>query len=97
MMQKPLFKLFIWIISVGFFLLASAMIISMFSPGPSQTQIMQFMSGMMGAMANSTMGLSMSIEEDSNLKSLIFSAASVTTPLVIAGILAAFFIKIRRS
>lgn len=97
MMQKPIFKLFIWIISAGFFLLASTIIIALFSPEPSEAQIMQFMGGMMDSMAKSTMGLSMSLEEDSNLKSLILSASSVTVPLAITGVLAALFIRIKRS
>lgn len=97
MMQKPWFKLFIWIVSSAFFFLASVILIAAFNPPPSENQIMKFMMGMMGAMENSMMGLSMTISEDSTLKPLILSASSVTIPLIITGVLAAVFIRIRRS
>ncbi len=96
MMQKPWFKTFIWFITTSFFFFASAIIISYFSPEPSEQQIMKFMSGMMGAMHSSLMGLSMSLEHDTELKALINTAAAVTIPLVLLGFLFGLFMKLRR-
>lgn len=95
-MQKPWFKTFIWFISTSFFFFASAIIISYFSPEPSDQQIMKFMSGMMGAMHSSLMGLSMTLEHDTELKALINAAAAVTIPLVLLGFLFGLFVKLRR-
>lgn len=97
MMKKPVFKLFIWFIASSIFFLASAILISSLNPNPSSTQVMKYMSGMMAAMDNSLMGLSMSIEEDYSLKTLISAASSVTYPLIILGFLGAVFIRIRRN
>lgn len=96
MMQKPWFKTFIWFIATAFFFFAAAILISALSPGPSEQQVMQFMMGMMGAMHNSMMWLSMSLEHDSDLKSLIGTASSVTIPLILLGLLFGLLVRLRR-
>jgi len=96
MMQKPLFKLFIWVISTAFFFMVSAIIISALAPEPSEKQIMSFMSGMMNAMSSSMMGLSMSLEQDTELKALINTAAAVTIPLMLLATLFGLLLKLRR-
>ncbi|MDS1029273.1 hypothetical protein RDV78_01980 [Bacillota bacterium LX-D] len=95
MMQKPYFKFFIWILTTGFFFLASSVLISSLGPPASEQQIMQFMSGMMDAMENSLMSLSMSIEHDIVLSQIIFIASSITVPLIILSILAAILVRLR--
>lgn len=95
-MQKPLFKFFIWVASTSFFFFASAIVISYFSPAPTEQQVMKFMSGMMAAMHNSLMGLSMTLEHDTELKSLINIAAAVTVPLILLAILFGLFTKLWR-
>jgi hypothetical protein len=97
MMQKPWFKIFIWIVTSSFFFVASIILIATFNPSPTENEVMQFMMGMMGAMENSMMGLSMSLGEDNVLMPLILAASSVTLPLIATAILAALFIRIRRS
>ncbi|MDF2522962.1 MAG: hypothetical protein K0R31_603 [Clostridiales bacterium] len=96
MMQKPVFKVFIWFISTAFFFLATALLVSALGPEPSEQQIMQFMSGMMGAMQNSMMGLSMSLEQNGELKTFIGTASNVTVPLMLLGFLFGLLIRLRR-
>lgn len=58
--------------------------------------VMKFMSGMMDAMENSTMGLSMAIEHDSVMKKIIGIASNITIPLIIISALSGLMIRIRR-
>ena len=96
MLQKPWVKFMIWFVSTSFFFMGAGIIISALGPPPTEGQIMQYMSGMMGAMHNSLMGLSMSIEDDAQLKQLILNAASVTVPLALVGILLGFYVRLTR-
>lgn len=96
MMQRPWFKVFIWFAATVFFFMASAALISYLGPSPTEGQVMAYMAGMMAAMQNSLMGLSMSLEGDSVLKSFIGQIAVVTIPLIFAGIGFGVLIRIRR-
>lgn len=97
MMQKTWFKLFIWFVTTAFFFVASTILISVYSPAPSEQKAMLFMSGMMDAMHNSLMGLSMSLEGDTNLSLMVKKAADLTLPLILVSIIGALAIKLRRS
>lgn len=57
---------------------------------------MKFMSGMMEAMNNSTMGLSMTIENDPVMKKIISIASNITIPLIIISALSGLMARIRR-
>lgn len=92
MMQKPWFKVFIWVMASAFFFMASGIVISAFSAGPTETQIMQYMSGMMAAM-ESLMGLSMSLEHEGPLGQIIALAASVTGPLLLLAVLFGIYVR----
>lgn len=94
MMQKPWFKLFIWFMATFFFFLAAGVIISILKPGPSEYEIMKFMSGMMSAMDKSMMGVAMSLEGNSDLKSMIVLANTIALPVIIISIFAGFAIKL---
>lgn len=96
MMQKKWFKVFIWFISTALFFAAASIIISTYSPEPSQQQIMAYMSGMMSAMQNSLMGLSMTLEGDTELKNIIKEVSSATITLIIASIAAGDYVRNRR-
>lgn len=96
MMQKPWFKIFIWIITTAFFFLSSSIIISMLSPGPSEDQVMKFTGGMMDAMSNSTMGLSMAIEGDYELQRIIGIASELMIPFIIAAVILGVYVRIRK-
>lgn len=96
MMQKRWFKTVIWILATSFFFMVSSIIISYFSPGPTEQQSMQFMQGMMGAMHNSLMGLSMSIEEDSDLIQLVAKASAITIPLIFISIILGLYVRFQR-
>lgn len=93
MMQKPWFKGFIWALAVFFFFLASAVLISIFRPGPSEDETMRFMMGMMSAMDRSLMGVAMNIEHDSALTSLIAFSGTMVLPLIVTGIVAGLGIR----
>ncbi len=96
MMQKPWFKMFIWIMASSFFFFASSAVISLFSPGPSEEQVMKFIAGMMNAMENSTMGLSMTIENNSELKQLIGLSSIIIIPIVAIAAFLGIYIRISR-
>ncbi|MCX7921779.1 MAG: hypothetical protein N3B21_07185 [Clostridia bacterium] len=95
MMQKRWFKVFIWFASTSFFFLVAAILISELGPEPSEQQAMQFMMGMMDAMHNSMMGLSMSLEHDAGLKSLIGTASYILVPLIVLAVLFGLLVRVR--
>ncbi|HYH02144.1 MAG TPA: hypothetical protein VEC37_03510 [Bacillota bacterium] len=95
MMQKPYFKVIIWILSSAFFFMAAAVLISGLGPGPTMNQSMQFMTGMMQAMHQSLMGLSMTLEHDFILKSYISLITQLTIPLLIIGIVLGLLFRLR--
>lgn len=96
MMQKKWFRLFIWFISTAIFFAAASIIIAFYSPPPSQQQVMSYMSGMMSAMENSLMGLSMTLEGDKELTRIIFQLSSLTVTLTIAGVVAGDYFRRNR-
>ena len=95
MTQKRWFKIFIWFMASLFFFLATVVIISLFRPGPSETETMKFMESMMGAMDRSMMGVAMGIEKDSTLKSVIVLSAYIITPVLIISILSGILIRLK--
>lgn len=94
MMQSPWFKLFIWTITTAYFFMMACIIISLFSPGPTEEQAMKFMMGMMNAMSNSTMGLSMAIEDNPELKQIIALSSDITLPIMFLSIVFGFYFRI---
>lgn len=97
MLQKPWFKLFIWFLTTFFFFLALATLISLWKPGPSESEVMRYMSGMMGAMESSLMGVMMSIESNSTLRTiLIWTIATFPLGLVLS-IIIGFILRRRNS
>jgi hypothetical protein len=97
MLQKPWFKIFVWFLSTFFFFLASATIISIFKPGPSESDVMNYMSGMMGAMENSVMGIMMRIEGNKALQ-IILTWSIATFPVgVMLSIIAGLILRKRNS
>lgn len=96
MVQKPWFKVFVWFMAIFFFFLASGVIISMFRPGPSETDVMRFMSGMMDAMENSIMGVAMSIESNSTFNRILAFSYFMLTPIIAISIVVGFVIRFRQ-
>lgn len=93
MLNNPYIRLCIWILATGFFFMASFVLIVEFGPPPTETEAMRFMQGMMRAMMQSLMGLSMSLEHDPLLKSLVALSAGITVPLVSIGLLFGLLLK----
>ncbi|MCX8131847.1 MAG: hypothetical protein N3I35_17340 [Clostridia bacterium] len=93
MMQKPWFKLFIWFLATFFFYLASGVIISMLKPGPTENEVMKYMTGMMSAMDSSMMGVAMNIENDGVLSSVIALSSSMAVPIILVCVIAGFAIR----
>lgn len=48
-----------WSLATAFFFAAAGLVISVLKPGPTESQVMRFMVGMMSAMHTSMMGASM--------------------------------------
>lgn len=93
MVQNTWFKVFFWFMATFFFFLASGVIISMFSPGPSETDVMRFMSGMMAAMENSIMGVAMSIEGNGTFNRILSFSYFMLTPIIAISIVIGFVIR----
>ncbi len=97
MLQKPWFKVFVWFLASFFFFLASATMISLLKPGPSDNEVMRYMSGMMGAMETSIMGVMMNIESNRTLQ-IILTFTMITFPfLVLLSIIAGLVLRMRNS
>lgn len=73
-----------WSLATVFFFAAAVLVISILKPGPTETQVMSFMSGMMSAMHNSMMGASMQNEEI--FMSLLLWSAGASILMIILGI-----------
>ena len=95
MVQKPWFKVFVWFLATFFFFLASGVIISLLKPGPSESEVMSYMAGMMGAMENSIMGVLMSIEGNNSLNVILFWTISSFPFIIIFSIIAGFYLRKR--
>ncbi|HYE84475.1 MAG TPA: hypothetical protein VEG39_20220 [Clostridia bacterium] len=99
MLQKPWFKVFVWFMATFFFFLASGVVISIFRPGPSEAEAMQFMMSMMNAMDKSMMGVIMNIAHSTLMQSIISFVAIGTFPIIVVSVIAGVIIRIaqRRS
>lgn len=73
-----------WSLSTVFFFAAMVLVVSTLKPGPTETQVMRFMSGMMSAMENSMMGASMDNAE--MFMSLLSWSAGASIFMIILGI-----------
>lgn len=93
MVQKPWVKIFVWFLSTFFFFLASGVIISMFRPGPSDTDVTRFMSGMMAAMDSSIMGIAMSAESNAAFSRILAFSYFMLTPTIAISIVIGFIIR----
>jgi len=93
MVQKPWFKVFVWFMATFFFFLASGVIISMFKPGPSQNEVMQYMMGMMSAMDQSIMGVMMGIEQNYTLKNIMVLSYFMFIPVILISIVVGFILR----
>jgi putative exporter of polyketide antibiotics len=97
MLQKPWFKLFVWFLSTFFFFLTAATIISLLKPGPSEDEVMKYMSGMMGAMENGVMGVMMGIESNTTLKSILIWSITTFPVGVVLSIIVGVILRKRNS
>jgi hypothetical protein len=95
MVQKPWFKVFIWFLATFFFFLASGVIISILKPGPSESEVMNYMSGMMGAMENSIMGIMMGIEGSNSFRSILVWTIASFPLIIILSIITGFYLRKR--
>ena len=96
LLQKPWFKVMVWFLASFFFFIASGVIISMFRPGPSEMDVMKFMSGMMSAMENSIMGVTMGVENNSSIGRILFYSYFMLAPTLAVSIIAGFAIRFMR-
>lgn len=94
MVQKPWFRIFVWFMATFFFFLASGVIISMFRPGPSETDVMRFMAGMMDAMNTSIMGIAMSVESNGIFSRILAFSYFMLVPIIAISTVAGFVIRL---
>ncbi|BCN29583.1 hypothetical protein [Anaeromicropila herbilytica] len=97
MVQKPWFKIFIWFLATFFFFLASGVIISLLKPGPSESEVMQYMSGMMGAMESSIMGVMMGMESNQLLQNFFLLTLILFPIIVIFSLIIGFVLRRKNS
>jgi len=97
MLQKPWFKIFVWFLASFFFFLAAATVISLLKPGPSERDVMNYMSGMMGAMENSVMGIMMGMEGNGILQTILIWTLGTFPLAVVLSIIAGFLLRKRNS
>jgi Kef-type K+ transport system membrane component KefB len=95
MLQKPWVKIFIWFMAIFFFFLTSGVIISIFKPGPSEAEAMQFMTGMMSAMENSMMGVAMNLESNGSLNAIMGLSLVIAIPIMIVSIVVGILIRLK--
>lgn len=91
--QHPWFKLMAWFLATFFFFMASSLIISLLKPGPSEIDVMRFMGGMMNAMENSIMGVSMGVENNTNLQQILGISYFMIAPTIAISIIAGLAIR----
>lgn len=83
-----------WSLSVFFIFMAAVMVISILKPGPTETQVMRWMSGMMAAMHSSLMGASMDSSE--TFRYLLNYTAGLSALTMVLGITAGVALKLWR-
>lgn len=93
MVQKPWFKIFVWFMATFFFFLASGVVISVFRPGPSESDVMRFMEGMMSTMGTTIMGVTMTVEGNSLLKNIIIQSSELVLPIIAFSIVIGFLLR----
>lgn len=96
MVQKSWFKVFVWFLATFFFFMASGVIISLLKPGPSEMEVMQFMSGMMGAMENSIMGIAMEVDNNPTIGEILAVSYFMLTPIIAVSVVSGFAIRLMR-
>lgn len=83
-----------WSLATAFFFAAAVLVISLIKPGPTESQVMSFMSGMMSAMHNSLMGASMDNAE--TYMALIQWSAGTSMIMMIVGIVIGIPVRLWR-
>jgi hypothetical protein len=96
MLQKPWFKLIVWFLATFFFFLTSGVIISILRPAPSEMDVMKFMSGMMGAMHSSIMGVTMDVINNRTIGGILAFSYFMLTPIIAVSIVIGFAIRFLR-
>ena len=81
--------------AIFFFFLTSGVIISIFKPGPSEAEVMQFMAGMMSAMDNSMMGVAMNMESGGSLKAIMGLTSAIAIPIILISIVIGLLIRLK--
>lgn len=95
MLGKPWFKIFIWFLAIFFFFLASGVIISIFKPGPTEAEVMQFMMGMMNAMDKSMMGAAMNMEGDGLLNAIMVMTSIIAVPIILMSFVIGLLLRLK--
>ena len=94
MNQNKIMRFVYWALSSFFMFAAAVMAISLIKPGPTESQVMQWMHGMMAAMHSSLMGASM--ENAENYMFLLSTSAGLSVIMIILGIVTGVTLRMWR-
>ncbi|AVX21449.1 MULTISPECIES: hypothetical protein [Carboxydocella] len=94
MLKKSWYKLLAWFSATFYFFVMTGVIISLFSPGPTEEQTMRWMHGMMSAMHNSLMGWA--LENHGFVSALLTKTGALVFPAIFAGAFIGAILKMRR-
>ena len=84
-----------WSLSSAFFFAAAVIVISVLKPGPTETQVMKWMQGMMAAMHSSMMGASM---EDAGASGFLMGFSTyMSVVTILLGVIAGLLLRARRN
>lgn len=95
MFKKSWYKFLAWTLAIFYFYIMAGVVISIFSPGPSEAQTMQYMQGYMKAMNSSLMGWSMESREA--LNQLLVKTSALVFPAIFGGAALGVILKLRRA
>ena len=94
MMQRRVFRSLYWFSASFFFFAASVLIISYLRLGPSEIQVQAYMSGMMSAMHNSLMGVTMDAGEIYSF--MLNKSAQLSLLMILVGIFVGSALRVWR-
>lgn len=94
MYRKAWYILLVWTMATFFFFILTGVAISMFSPGPSEQQTMQWMMGYMQAMHTSLMAWTM--ESHGEVNQLLNRTGALVFPAMFGGAAIGVLLKMRR-
>lgn len=95
MFKQKWYFILAWLVASFYFLMMMVLIVSIFSPGPSEAQAMAYMKGMMDAMHKSLMGWTM--EGHGIPGQILLKTSTLALPAIFTGAILGIVLKVRRA